>query len=88
MAMLHSLQDVSSLTRDYGFLKVYAQEWDCWVIRLFYFSLLSNLHTVLHSGCKYMERLMNLHVILVQEPFSVTFSVLFQFYYMCCRSEH
>ena len=30
---------------------MYAQQWDCWVIRQFYFSFLRNLHTVLHSGC-------------------------------------
>ena len=35
-----------------GFLSVYAQRWDCWVIRQFYFQFfLRNLHTVLHSGC-------------------------------------
>ena len=35
-----------------GFLSVYAQQWDCWVIRQFYFQFfLRNLHTVLHSGC-------------------------------------
>ena len=34
-----------------GFLGVYAQQWDCWVIRQFYFQVLRNLHTVLHSGC-------------------------------------
>ena len=34
-----------------GILGVYAQQWDCWVIWLFYFQLLRNLHTVLHSGC-------------------------------------
>ena len=34
-----------------GFLGVYAQEWDCWVIWQFYFQFLRNLHTVLHSGC-------------------------------------
>ena len=33
------------------FLGVYAQKWDCWVIWQFYFQFLSNLHTVLHSGC-------------------------------------
>ena len=33
-----------------GFLSVYAQQWDCWVIwQLFFF--LTNLHAVLHSGC-------------------------------------
>ena len=34
-----------------GFLDVYAQQWDCWVIRQFYLQFLRNLHTVLHSGC-------------------------------------
>ena len=34
-----------------GFLSVYAQHWDCWAIRHFYFQFLRNLHTVLHSGC-------------------------------------
>ena len=34
-----------------GFLSVYAQQWDCRVIRQFYFQFLRNLHTVLHSGC-------------------------------------
>ena len=34
-----------------GFLGVYAQKWDYWVIRQFYFQVLRNLHTVLHSGC-------------------------------------
>ena len=34
-----------------GFLSVYAQQWDCWVVWEFYFQILSNLHTVLHSGC-------------------------------------
>ena len=34
-----------------GFLGVYAQQWDCWVIRQFYLQILWNLHTVLHSGC-------------------------------------
>ena len=34
-----------------GFLGVYAQQWDCWVIRQLYFRFLRNLHTVLHSGC-------------------------------------
>ena len=33
-----------------GFLSVYAQQWDCWVIRQFYFQFLRNRHTVLHSG--------------------------------------
>ena len=35
----------------FSFLRVYAQQWDCWVIRQFYFQFLRNLHTVLHSGC-------------------------------------
>ena len=34
-----------------GFLSVYAQQWECWVIRQFYFHFLRNLHIVLHSGC-------------------------------------
>ena len=40
-----------------GFLGVYAQQWDCWVIWQFYFQLffffffLTNIHTVVHSGC-------------------------------------
>ena len=34
-----------------GFLRVYAQQWDCWVVWQFYFQFLRNLHTVLHSGC-------------------------------------
>ena len=33
-----------------GFLGVYAQQWDCWVIKQFYFQFLRNLHTVLHNG--------------------------------------
>ena len=39
---------------DPGFLSVYAQHWDCWVVWQFYFQLfffLRNLHTLLHSGC-------------------------------------
>ena len=32
-----------------GFLGVYAQQWDCWIV-WFYFQFLRNLHTVLHSG--------------------------------------
>ena len=35
-----------------GFLSVYAQQWDCWIIMQFYFQFfLRNLHSVLHSGC-------------------------------------
>ena len=34
-----------------GFLGVYAQQWDCWVIWQFCFQFLRNLHTDLHSGC-------------------------------------
>ena len=30
---------------------MYAQQWDCWVIREFYFQFLKESHTVLHSGC-------------------------------------
>ena len=36
----------------FGFLGVYAQEWDCCVLWKFYSHFLKiNLHTVLHSGC-------------------------------------
>ena len=34
-----------------GFLSVYAQQGDCWIIRQVEFQFLRNLHTVLHSGC-------------------------------------
>ena len=34
-----------------GFLGVYAQQWDCWVVWQFYFQFLKNLHTVHHRGC-------------------------------------
>ena len=34
-----------------GFLGVYAQKWDYWVMWQFSFQLFRNLHTVLHSGC-------------------------------------
>ena len=30
---------------------MYAQQWDCWVIRQFYLQYFKDLHTVLHSGC-------------------------------------
>ena len=44
-----------------GFLGVYAQQWDCWVIWKFCFQFLKNHHAVLHSGYTsfWME---NLHV--------------------------
>ena len=34
-----------------GFLSVYAQQWDHWVIWQLHFHFLRHLHTVLHSGC-------------------------------------
>ena len=34
-----------------GFLGVYAQQWDCWVVWQFYFQFFKESHTVLHSGC-------------------------------------
>ena len=36
---------------NFGFLGVYAQKWDCWVIWQFYSQFLKNICTVLHSGC-------------------------------------
>ena len=35
---------------NFGFLGIYAQKWDCWVIWQFYFQVLRNLHTLLCSG--------------------------------------
>ena len=34
-----------------GFLSVNAHQWDCWIVWQFYFQVLRNLHTVLHSSC-------------------------------------
>ena len=34
-----------------GFLSVYAQQWDCWVIRQFYFQFLKESPHCFHSGC-------------------------------------
>ena len=34
-----------------SFSRVYAQEWDCCVIRWFHSQFLRNLHTVFHSSC-------------------------------------
>ena len=34
-----------------GFLGVYAQKWDCWVVRQFCLQFLRKLHTVFYSGC-------------------------------------
>ena len=36
---------------NYGFLRVYAQEWDWWVMWCSTFRFLRTLFTVLHSGC-------------------------------------
>ena len=33
-----------------GFLGVYAQQQDFWVVWQFYFQVLRNLHSILHSG--------------------------------------
>ena len=33
------------------FLRVYAQQWECWIIWQFYFKFLRNLHTVCHNAC-------------------------------------
>ena len=35
---------------NYGFLLIFAQETDCWIIWQLIFNFLRNLHTVLHSG--------------------------------------
>ena len=40
-----------SIFSNYTFVWRYAQEWDCCVIWQLYISFLSNLCTVLHSGC-------------------------------------
>ena len=34
-----------------GFLGVYAQQWDCWVIWQFYFQFFKESPHFLHSGC-------------------------------------
>ena len=34
-----------------GFLGMYAQQWDFWVIWQFYFQFFKDLHTVIHGGC-------------------------------------
>ena len=36
---------------NFDFLRVYVQEWDCWVIWWFIPSFLRSLHTIFHSGC-------------------------------------
>ena len=36
---------------DYGFLQIYAQDWDYWVMCCSVFSSWRNLHTVVHNGC-------------------------------------
>ena len=38
-----------------GFLGVYDQQWDCWVIWQLYSKFLRNLHTVLHSSCSSLQ---------------------------------
>lgn len=36
---------------NYGFLWIYAPEWNCWIILLLYFSFKKILRTVFHSIC-------------------------------------
>ena len=35
----------------FGFLQIYTQQWNFWVISGFIFSFLRNFRTILHSGC-------------------------------------
>ena len=36
------------------FLHVWAQDWDCWIMRYLCVELLRNLHAVFHSGCTHL----------------------------------
>ena len=51
LAIINSAAMNIGVSFNSAFLSVHVQQWDCWVIRQFYFQFLRNLHTVLHSGC-------------------------------------
>ena len=40
-----------------GFLSVYAQQWDCWIIRQLYFQFFKESPHCLHSGCTSLHSL-------------------------------